>query len=273
LVGAIRLTHPFPSILDGIISGSIATLAGGSPPTAIRLGLAMVALQLGIGAVNDLIDAPRDAGLKPGKPIPAGLVSSGAAGQIALAALGVGLLLAVATGPLVAGLAVLVIAIGLAYDLRLKGTAWSWLPFAVGIPILPVFGWAGATDGLDPMFAVLVPAAAAAGAALAIANSLVDVERDRAAGVSSVAVALGEGTARSVALLLLGGVAVAAALSTSVLGGGPQATLIIGLVGIVPLLAAGLARAADPARRELAWRAQAIGLGLLAIAWIRAVVR
>ena len=42
---------------------------------------------------------------------------------------------------------VVVLAIGYGYDLRFKGTAWSWLPFAVGIPLLPVFGWVGATGG------------------------------------------------------------------------------------------------------------------------------
>jgi geranylgeranylglycerol-phosphate geranylgeranyltransferase len=242
----------------------------------------MTALQLGIGAVNDLVDAPRDAGRKPGKPIPAGLVPRLVARLVALVAFGLGLLLAASVGPLVAGLAVVVIAIGLAYDLVLKGTAWSWLPFAVGIPVLPVFGWAGATGGLAPMFSVLVPAAVAAGAALAIANSLVDVERDREAGASSVALALGEGRARGVEIALLSGIAVAASGSVLAFGGGWQAALVVGLLGCLPLLAARLGgpagqtipgAPADPGRRELAWRAQAIGLGLLAVAWIAAVTR
>ena len=239
----------------------------------------MMALQLGIGAVNDLVDAQRDAGRKPGKPIPAGLVPRSAARLIALSAFGLGLLLAASAGPLLFGLAVVVIAIGLAYDLVLKGTAWSWLPFAVGIPVLPVFGWAGATGGLAPMFAVLVPAAVAAGAALAIANSRVDVERDREAGASSVALALGEGTARVVEIALLGGIAAAAAGSVLAFGGGWPAAMVVGLLGCLPLLAArvagpaGSAAPADPARRELAWRVQAVGLGLLAVAWIAAVTR
>jgi 4-hydroxybenzoate polyprenyltransferase len=255
------------------VTASVAVLAGAAAPTAVRLGLAMTALQLGIGAVNDLVDAPRDAGNKPGKPIPAGLISRSAATLIGLGGFGLGLLLALASGPLVLGLALVVVAVGLAYDLRFKGTAWSWLPFAIGIPILPVFGWAGATGSLDPLFAVLVPAAVAGGAALAIANSLVDVDRDRAAGVSSVAVALGEGTARTVEIVLLVGIAVAAVASVAGFGGGPEAALVVGLLAAVPLLAAGLARPAEPARRELAWRAEAIGLGVLAVAWIEAVVR
>jgi 4-hydroxybenzoate polyprenyltransferase len=255
------------------VTASVAVLAGAAAPTTIRLGLAMTALQLGIGAVNDLVDAPRDAGNKPGKPIPAGLISRSAATLIALGAFGLGLLLALTSGPLVLGLAFVVVAVGLAYDLRFKGTAWSWLPFAIGIPILPVFGWAGATGSLAPLFAILVPAAVAGGAALAIANSLVDVDRDRAAGVSSVAVALGEGTAGTVEIVLLVGIAVAAVASVASFGGGPEAAVLVGLLAAVPLLAAGLARPAQPARRELAWRTEAIGLGVLAVAWIQAVLR
>jgi 4-hydroxybenzoate polyprenyltransferase len=254
------------------VTAGVALLAGGAPALAIRLGLAMTALQLGIGAVNDLVDAPRDAGHKPGKPIPAGLVSRRLASALALGAFGLGLVLAASAGPVVIGLAVIVIAIGLAYDLRLKGTAWSWLPFAVGIPILPVFGWAGATGGLDPLFVVLVPAAVAGGTALAIANSLVDVDRDRAAGVSSVALALGE-TARTVEVVLLVGIVLAAAISAAVLGGSPEMALAVGWIGVVPLLAAAWAGRSDPGRRELAWRVQAIGLALLAVVWIQAVAR
>jgi len=143
----------------------------------------------------------------------------------------------------------------------------------VGIPILPVFGWAGATGGLDPLFGVLVPATVAGGAALAIANSLVDVDRDRAADVSSVAVALGEGRARTLGVVLLVGIVLAATISAAILSGSPEAALAVGWVGVVPLLAAGLAGPADPARRELGWRVQAIGLAVLAVVWIQAVAR
>jgi 4-hydroxybenzoate polyprenyltransferase len=249
----------------------VGLLAGAAPIAALRLGLAMTALQLGIGALNDVVDAPRDAGRKPGKPIPHGLVSRPFGATIAICSWAAGLVLAVSSGPAAGALAVLVIAIGLAYDLRLKGTAWSWLPFAVGIPILPVFGWVGATGGLSPVFAVLAPVAVAAGAALAIANSLVDVDRDRAAGISSVAVALGEGSARAVAATLLIGVAGAATLSAWVLSTDPLETVVVGGLASLPVI--GARAAADPARREFAWRAQALGLGVLAIVWFRAVLR
>ena len=53
----------------------------------------MTLLQLGIGTVNDLVDAPRDAGRKQGKPIPGGLVSATAARVVAIACFAAGLML------------------------------------------------------------------------------------------------------------------------------------------------------------------------------------
>src|SRR6476469_6672903 len=75
LAGLVRLIHPFPSILDGVVVGAVALVAGADPAAALRLGVSMTALQASIGTVNDLVDVALDTGRKPGKPIPAGLVS------------------------------------------------------------------------------------------------------------------------------------------------------------------------------------------------------
>lgn len=247
-------------------------LAGGEPSTAIRLGFAMTALQLGIGAVNDVIDAPRDAGLKPGKPIPAGLVSRRSAGLIAIGVFALGLALAVPGGPPVVGLAVVVIAIGLAYDLRLKGTAWSWLPFAVGIPILPVFGWLGATGILPTTFALLVPVAIVAGAALAIANALADVERDRAAGTRSIATALGPARAWAIQAGLIVAVLAIAVVSAAVLGASRGRVMLVGVAGFLPIAGLALGQGGGADLRERAWQLEATGVAVVGIAWIWAIL-
>jgi 4-hydroxybenzoate polyprenyltransferase len=273
LTGLARLIHPFPSILDGIVTGAFATAAGATPPVATCLGLAMVALQAGIGATNDLVDAPRDAGHKPGKPIPAGLVTRADARRVAVVAFGVGIGLGgLSGGPIGAALAVVVAAIGLTYDLRLKGTAWSWLPFAVGIPVLPVFGWLGAAGRLPLAFLVLLPAAVAAGAALAIANALVDVERDRAAGTGSIALALGPTNAWLVHLGLLAAVGLAAAASVGPLGGSVAGAAGVTVAAIVPVGAGLVVRGGGASRRERAWEVEAIGVAVLAIGWLAAVL-
>lgn len=261
-------------MLDGLVSGGVALLAGAAPDLAARIGLAMTLLQLGIGTANDIVDAPRDVGQKAGKPIPAGLVSARSATGVALGLFGAGLGLALTVSGATTALAVVVIGIGLVYDLRLKGTAWSWVPFAVGIPILPVFGWIGATGTLPPPFAILLPAACAAGAALAIGNALVDIERDRAAGASSIAVALGRGRSGWVLVAILTGVGSAAIVSAMVAQRPIGALAALGLVSIV-LVAASRASAsptASAARRERMWQVEAVGLAILATIWVGVMV-
>jgi 4-hydroxybenzoate polyprenyltransferase len=239
----------------------------------------MTLLQASIGSLNDLVDAPHDAGRKPGKPIPAGLVSPAGARVVIVSAGVSGVALSVPSGPATVALAVVILAIGYAYDLRFKGTAWSWLPFALGIPLLPVFGWLGATGGLVAPFGILLPTAMLAGAALAIANALADIDRDAAADVDSVARRLGPGRAWATHAVMLAFV-VGVALSTLALAGagGELATsqrpgpLIAAIVASL-IVAAGIAigRRGDAARRERAWELEAVGVGLLAVAWLAGV--
>lgn len=258
--------------MDGLVVGSTALIAGAVEERALLLGLSMVALQFGIGATNDVIDAPRDAGLKPAKPIPAGLVSPGEGRILAIAAFAAGLGLAAVAGTIVFGLAVIVVAIGLAYDLRLKGTPWSWLPFAIGIPVLPVYGWAGAVGSLPGLFALVMPVAVAAGAALAIANSLVDVERDRAVGVGSIAVSLGPRRAWAVNAALVAGIVATATASASGVGDLRSAAPVM-TASLVPIVGAAIGYDAGVERRERAWQVQAVGFAILAIAWLAVVLR
>lgn len=254
------------------MSGAVALLAGAAADEALRLGLAMTALQFGIGATNDLVDAPRDAGHKPGKPIPAGLVGRRSAGAIAIGSFAAGLVLTIPAGTATLTLAAAVIGIGLAYDLALKGTPWSWLPFALGIPILPVFGWLGATGTVPQVFALLVPVAVAAGAALAIANALADVERDRAAGVRSIATSLGPSRAWMTQAGLVVTIVVIAVVSAAVLGASTGQVALIAAAGCLPIAGAGLGRGGGAARRERAWQLEAIGMAALAVAWIWALL-
>lgn len=234
----------------------------------------MTLLQLAIGTVNDIVDAPRDAGRKPGKPIPAGLVPATPASLLAVGLFGAGLALASSVSLPLAGLGVVAFGIGLAYDLVLKGTAWSWLPFAIGIPLLPVFGWVGAAGVLPPGSVILLPTAVAAGAALAIGNALVDVERDTAAGVSSIAVALGPHWAGLVGEGLLAGVWAAAVGSAIAAGTALPALAALATVAALPVLAADWARrpGASSSRRERAWQVQAVGLAVAVGIWLAAGV-
>lgn len=249
----------------------LTLVAGGSPFRAMVLGAGMTCLQFGIGAVNDLVDAPTDAHSKPGKPIPAGLVRGGTARVVAALAFAGGLVLSALSGPLTLLVAVLVSGVGLTYDLVLKGTSWSWTAFAIGIPLLPVYAWIGATGTLPIAFSILLPAAVAAGVALAVANGLVDLEGDRAAGVESIVVRLGRERAVRASRLLHGGVAVTALLGLAAFGGRGLALAVVA-AGIA-LVQFGIAFSAsiDVARRERGWELEAVGVGLLAVGWLVAI--
>lgn len=266
-----RVVHPFPSILDGTVVAVVAWVASGEVAVAARLALAMVLLQFAIGAVNDIVDAPRDAGRTPRKPIPAGLVTPRTARAIAVAAIAGGLLLAAGFGIGVLALAVSGLAIGLSYDLRLKGTALSWMPLAVGVPLLPVFGWYGATGTLPVVYLALVPIAALEGAALAIANALVDVERDRDAGVGSVAIALGTPAASAIAAglqVLVGGLAVLTAVSAGAPAGWVATVIGSAAIPVGGAVAGAVAATRGSGWREAAWDVQAVGAGVLAAGWL-----
>jgi 4-hydroxybenzoate polyprenyltransferase len=228
----------------------------------------MTALQFAIGALNDVVDAPADAGRVPPKPIPGGLVLARTGLLVATIAAIVGLALAVPSGPALVLLGGVVLAIGAVYDLAAKGTPWSWLPFAVGIPILPVFGWYGAAGALPGFFVVLVPMAVLAGAGLAIANARVDVEDDTRAGVASVATALGPDRAWWINAALM---AAATGLGVAFVGRATWAPLTVAAIVIgTALVSLGLSagRGRAVAARRRGWEAQAIGAAIAAVGWI-----
>lgn len=245
--------------------------------TAVRLGVAMVALQASIGTLNDILDAGHDAGREPPKPIPGGLVSPLTARVVWVGSAALGLLLVVPSGGLTLAVALLGLLIGYGYDRFAKGTEWSWLPFAVGVPLLPIFGWVGAGAPLPAAFAILVPCAVLAGAALAIANASADLERDVAAGRSSVAVRLGRARASRVHLGLLT-VAVAMMSATLVASEPGPASLAMATLGVaIVIVGATLGadaggRLATARQRQAGWEVEAAGMGILATAWLVGLV-
>jgi 4-hydroxybenzoate polyprenyltransferase len=250
----------------------VALLAGGGSDVAARLAGSMTALQFAIGALNDLVDAPADAGRRPGKPIPDGVVSVAEARTVTVACAVLGVAIAATLGLGVAALALLVLAIGASYDLVAKGTAWSWLPFAIGIPVLPVYGWYGATGSLPPFFAALVPMTALAGAALAIANARTDLDTDRAAGTASVAARLGDERAwvvHAALWLVVLGLAVA-----WLVGVGAPGAAVVGVIAAGLVLGGAVLRACGPSgrRRRWAWELEAVVAAAALVVWLAAVL-
>ncbi|MDP9483544.1 MAG: UbiA family prenyltransferase [Chloroflexota bacterium] len=250
------------------MTAGLALVAGAVGSRALLLGLAMASLQVSIGALNDVLDVDRDRGRKPGKPIPAGLVGQGTAIALVAASLLVGLAASAVAGPAVLAVALLGTGVGWAYDLWLKPTSWGWLPFAVGLPLLPVFAWVGATGRVPPAFGLLVPMAIVAGAGVSLLNGLADIDRDRAAGLATPAVRLGAHRARWLSAALLG-LGAAGALGTLAAIGAQPLAWAVAVAGLA-LVVAGTVLAGSPSgvRRERGWEAGAIGLGLVGAGWL-----
>ena len=278
IAGLVRLVHPFPSLLTSAATTAIATLAGADPPTSLRLGLAMLGIQFSIGALNDLVDAPIDAAQKPRKPIPSGLVGRDVALVVAIAGASAGMGLSAVSGisTVIAGIGCL--GLGYLYDLRLSRTVLSWLPLSLALPLLPIHAWLGATGSIPAGLLTLVPVGIVGGGGLALANGLVDIERDATAGRIAAAVALGRRPSWLVQTLAL---AVAATLAVFVAPGVPPdapgldlgALRVLRFVGValgVSLLglgAAGLA-AGRASVRERGWELEAVGVACLGVGWL-----
>jgi geranylgeranylglycerol-phosphate geranylgeranyltransferase len=233
----------------------------------------MLCLQASIGALNDVVDAPLDAGHKPGKPLPRGLVSSRAAVLVTIVAGLAGLALSWPSGPATLAVAVAGAGLGYLYDLRLSRRPISWLPLALALPLLPIHAWLGATGSVPPGLVTILPAAVLAGFGLALANGLVDVERDAATGRRGIVVALGPAMAWPVHAGALGMVVLLAALlappaasSTGVLGTLRSAGVPLG--GAVIAFGVAALRARSPRLRERGWELEAIGVAAVGIAWL-----
>jgi len=251
----------------------------------MRLGASMLCLQASIGAVNDLADIEFDRVGKPAKPIPAGLVEPAVARVWAILALALCLALAVPSGLVTVVVAVACLALGYLYDLRLSRTAFSWLPLALALPLLPVFAWVGATGDLPSGLLSLVPIAMLAGAALLVGNGVVDVERDALAGKATLAVRIGRRPAwlAHAAAFLIAVLAVLAlaptvpATVTSVAGSSDMdvvaafralRSLGVPLGALAIVAGVELLGAARPSLRERGWELEGIGTAVVGLGWL-----
>jgi geranylgeranylglycerol-phosphate geranylgeranyltransferase len=198
LGGLLALTHPFPVAMTVLAAMLFAVIAArGAPPAgALALLFGSVFLsQVAIASLNDYCDRRLDAATKPWKPLPAGLVAPRVALSIAIVCTALALLCAALLGPLTLLAAIVGTAAGLAYDVRLKGTVWSAVPFLIAFPLLPIWAWSAvAPVDLRLLEGYLVGAPLVLG--LHLADTLPDLEGDRAHGVRGFAHRLGPLRAR-----------------------------------------------------------------------------
>jgi len=249
LVRALALScHPVPSVAVTALTAGLAALANLPVGRGILVTAAVFTGQLSIGWSNDFIDAERDRAVRRSdKPVASGAIAPRVAGIAAVVALILTLLLSAALGwP--GGAAVLVTAAcGWAYNLGMKGTALSWLPYAIAFGMLPAVVTLSASPPRWPP-AWALTAGALLGVAAHLANVLPDLRDDDATGVRGLPHRLG---ARATAL---GGAGILLAASAVILfgaGGQPGWWRRAGFVAA--LLVAGTAGASayrDPSSRR-----------------------
>ena len=157
----------------------------------VRLLLAMLGGQLAIGAVNELVDADLDARFKPAKPIPSGRISRFGARNLTVLSLLVMIGFSASLGVWSLVLCSLGTGAGLAYDLWLKRTLISWLPYLIALPLIPIWVWTALGD-FRPRLLILYPLGALAVIGVHVSQALPDAVEDRAAGIRSVTSMLGE---------------------------------------------------------------------------------
>jgi len=154
-------------------------------PRLCLLFLAVVAIYGAVGALNDYCDYPMDRATKPRKPLVRELVTPRfALGQTVV--LGVlGMALSFELNWLTACFSALILAVGIWYDVGAKQSLLSWVPYAVGIPTLPVWGFAAA-GRFERVLLLAYPLGALLSLALNMSNTLPDWESDVAFGLRAL---------------------------------------------------------------------------------------
>jgi 4-hydroxybenzoate polyprenyltransferase len=229
----------------------------------VLLAAAVLCGQLSVGWANDAVDAPLDIRAhRPDKPIATGQVSAGTVTTCASIALVAVVPLSLALGWR-AGAAHLV-AVGSAwlYDLGLKRTAASFVPYAVSFGLVPVIVAAALPGSPRPRLA-LVAAGAAAGVAAHFANTVGDTDEDAMTGVRGLPQRVGPLTSTIVAGVL---VAVAGVFVLVAVGARP---LTVTAVVVDVVLAAALpAVLRVPGSRRLAFRLVLAAVALLVVTFV-----
>lgn len=265
LPALLRATHPGPSLAVTCFVSVLALSAGRGWGT-LWVASAALAGQFSVGWANDWIDSGRDrlAGRRD-KPIVAGLVSARRVRRAALLALIASVPLSLASGPRAASVHLLAVGLGWVYDLKLKFTLWSVVPYAGAFALLPVFVILGLpARQTGPWWAALGGGLLGAGAHFT--NVLPDLDDDTKTGVRGLPQRLGARPSLLIGATLLGlGVLVVCLAPEGPMGPARTASLIAGLACVAAAVIAGTV-----GRARLAFPCSMLAAGAVVVAFIDA---
>lgn len=257
--------HPLPTAAVTAISAELAALAG----LPLGRGALVVATvftgQLSIGWSNDYVDAARDRRVKrAGKPAAANTNARKLVGVAAVVALTTTTALSVALGWPGGAVALVTVLSAWCYNLGLKSTVLSWLPYAVSFGLAPAVVTLSATPSRWPA-GWLMAVGASLGVAAHFANVLPDFKDDAVTGIRGLPHRVGATvTATAVAALLV--------LTSAIIlwGSGKTAAgwhgVVLAVAAIAGGLAASVARRNPHSRQFFAVMIVIVGLDLVALA-------
>ncbi|MDM4761782.1 UbiA family prenyltransferase [Galbitalea sp. SE-J8] len=257
-----RSSHPGPAIAVTVVAVLLAAGVGATGGRVALVGAVMLLDQVSVGLANDWIDAPRDAAVgRTDKPVARGEVSRRLAAGWAFGTAAASVLLSVPLGAAFVAVHAIVLLSAWGYDLGLKRTPASVLPFVVSFGLLPSLATTALTPPqLAPAWAFV--AGASLGIAAHVANVLPDLAADAATGVRGMPHRIGRRT--SIVVIAVATIAGAAAVALGARGpalvlGGPAA-----LIGVA-ILVLGLRRPPTRALFRLVIAAAIVDVSLLVL--------
>jgi len=228
--------HPGPTVVVTTIAVALALGVGQSAAGSVLVAVTVLSGQLSIGWSNDWLDARRDAvDGRVDKPVATGTISQTLVKAAAFSALTVCVPLSFLNGVSSGWAHLGLVGSGWSYNLGLKATLWSWLPYAVGFGLLPAFVTLGLPQPVWPPWWVVV-AGALLGVGAHFANVLPDIDTDLAHGLCGLPQRLGLLGAGWVAISLLSGASVLLIVAPN---GSPTTLMWLGTVSVLALLVVG----------------------------------
>ena len=200
----LRAAHGGPSLAVTSITALLAVGADLGPARIVLVSATVLSGQLSVGWSNDLIDRDRDRQVgRDDKPLVTGRLTERAVVVACACALVSTFALSLACGP-TAGLTHLALCVGggWAYNVGVKGTVWSWVPYAAAFGALPVVvSLTRTTAELPPWWMPITGALLGVGAHLV--NALPDLADDETTGVRGLPHRLGPRVSTYVAVTVL----------------------------------------------------------------------
>jgi 4-hydroxybenzoate polyprenyltransferase len=199
VAGLLRACHPEPVVAVTVVVTALAAASGRGVRGCVLVAGAVLAGQLSVGWCNDRVDAARDiAAGRRDKPLVTGVVAPRTVAVAAGSALALCVPLSLASGAAAGAAHLAGVAAAWGYNLGVKRTVLSWLPYAVGFGLLPAFVTLSFPGRPWPP-AWSVAAGALLGVGAHVANVLPDIDADLACGVRGLPQRLGNRRARAVA--------------------------------------------------------------------------